>query len=100
MHCFSSIGFAMRPRHVVFEDQVWLDDPCVIHVDGFSRDTVVCHHWRESIAEVVAIVNAVGEICKVPVDAMSSIELVIDSGVIAVVVIGSRRIGEEIVQVA
>ena len=78
----------------MLEDQVLLDDPGMIHNDVFARNAVVRILGRKAVAEVVVVVYVVRKIRNMPKDALMGAELMIDSHIEAIIVIGSGGIGK------
>src|ERR1700743_1578752 len=68
--------------------------------DVLTWNTIVCVFGGEAIAEVVVVVDMVCEIGNMPKDALMRSELVINSYVEAVIVVGSRSIREVVIKIA
>ena len=84
----------------MLEDHVRAIDPSMIHGDVLAGDAVVCVLGREPVAEVIAVVDVVGEVGNVTEDAVMLAELMIDAYIHAVVVVGVRGVGKEVIQIA
>lgn len=83
----------------MLEDQVRIDYPGMINIDILARDAVVGILRGKSVAEVVVVVDAIGEIRIVPKNAVLVVELMVDTCVVAVVVVCTWCVREKVVRI-
>src|ERR1700753_3210773 len=84
----------------MLEDHVGTNDPGVVDRYVFARNTVVCILRRETVTEVVAVIDVIREISDMSKDAVTLIELMIDPDIKAVVIVGIRSVREKVIQIA